>query len=89
VYPAMRHLLEACRLYRWPIVQSNADLYRKENDRAGPGGSWLRNSRNQRRANFAIVRDLNGMLYVNNVFSNNLHRIPVEAAGKPGQPVDI
>ncbi len=32
---------------------------------------------------------LNGILYVNNVFSNNLYRIPVDAAGKPGQPVDI
>jgi sugar lactone lactonase YvrE len=32
---------------------------------------------------------LNGTLYVNNVFSNNLYRIPVDAAGKPGQPVDI
>jgi hypothetical protein len=29
-----------------------------------------------------------GMLYVNNAFSNNLHRIPVDAAGKTGQPVD-
>ena len=26
---------------------------------------------------------------MNNVFSNNLYRIPVDAAGKPGQPVDI
>ena len=32
---------------------------------------------------------LNGTLYVNNVFSNNLYRIPMDAAGKPGQPVDI
>jgi sugar lactone lactonase YvrE len=32
---------------------------------------------------------LNGALYVNNVFSNNLYRIPVDAAGKAGQPVDI
>jgi sugar lactone lactonase YvrE len=32
---------------------------------------------------------LDGTLYVNNVFSNNLYRIPVDAAGKPGQPVDI
>ena len=32
---------------------------------------------------------LNGTLYVNNVFSNNLYRIPVDAAGKPGPPVDI
>jgi hypothetical protein len=28
-------------------------------------------------------------LYANNVFSNNLYRIPVDAAGKAGQPVDI
>jgi hypothetical protein len=26
---------------------------------------------------------------VNNVFSNNLYRIPVDAAGKAGEPVDI
>ena len=32
---------------------------------------------------------LDGTLYVNNVVSNNLYRIPVDAAGKPGQPVDI
>jgi sugar lactone lactonase YvrE len=32
---------------------------------------------------------LNGTLYVNNVISNNLYRIPVDAAGKAGIPVDI
>jgi len=32
---------------------------------------------------------LNGTLYVNNVISNNLYRIPVDAAGKAGTPVDI
>jgi hypothetical protein len=32
---------------------------------------------------------LNGTLYVNNVFSNNLYRIPMDAAGKAGAPVDI
>ncbi|HEX4321973.1 MAG TPA: hypothetical protein VHZ52_13765 [Acidobacteriaceae bacterium] len=32
---------------------------------------------------------LDGTLYVNNVFSNNLYRIPVDAAGKVGEPVDI
>src|ERR1700689_4641759 len=32
---------------------------------------------------------LNGTLYVNNVFSNNLYRIPVDAAGKAGTPVQI
>jgi len=32
---------------------------------------------------------LDGTLFVNNVFSNKLYRIPVDASGKPGQPVDI
>jgi hypothetical protein len=32
---------------------------------------------------------LNGVLYVNNVVFDKLYRIPVDAAGKPGQPVDI
>ena len=32
---------------------------------------------------------LNDTLYVNNVISNNLYRIPVDAAGKAGTPVDI
>jgi hypothetical protein len=32
---------------------------------------------------------LDGMLYVNNVIFNKLYRIPVDAAGKPGTPVDI
>ena len=32
---------------------------------------------------------LNGTLYVNNVFSNNLYRIPIDSAGKAGDPVDI
>jgi sugar lactone lactonase YvrE len=32
---------------------------------------------------------LNGTLYVNNVISNNLYRIPVDSAGKAGVPVDI
>lgn len=32
---------------------------------------------------------LDGVLYVNNVAFNKLYRIPVDAAGKPGAPVDI
>jgi len=32
---------------------------------------------------------LNGTMYINNVFFNKLYRIPVDASGKPGQPVDI
>ena len=32
---------------------------------------------------------LNGVMYVNSVFFNNLYRVPVDASGKPGAPVDI
>jgi hypothetical protein len=32
---------------------------------------------------------LNGVLYVNNVIFNKIYRIPVDASGKPGTPVDI
>lgn len=32
---------------------------------------------------------LDGVLYVNNVIYNKLYRIPVDASGKPGNPVDI
>ena len=32
---------------------------------------------------------LDGVLYVNNVIFNKLYRIPVDATGKPGTPVDI
>jgi hypothetical protein len=32
---------------------------------------------------------LNGVMYQNNVFFNKLYRVPVDAAGKPGKPVDI
>ncbi len=32
---------------------------------------------------------LDGVLYVNNVIFNKIYRIPVDASGKPGQPVDI
>jgi hypothetical protein len=32
---------------------------------------------------------LDGTLYVNNVIFNKLYRIPVDGAGKPGEPVDI
>ncbi|MEZ2348453.1 SMP-30/gluconolactonase/LRE family protein [Terriglobus sp. RCC_193] len=32
---------------------------------------------------------LDGVLYINNVFFNKLYRIPVDANGKPGAPVDI
>jgi hypothetical protein len=32
---------------------------------------------------------LDGVLYVNNVIYNKLYRIPLDASGKPGTPVDI
>jgi len=32
---------------------------------------------------------LDGVLYINNVFFNKLYRIPVDANGKAGAPVDI
>jgi hypothetical protein len=32
---------------------------------------------------------LDGVLYANNVIFNKLYRIPVDASGKPGRPVDI
>jgi hypothetical protein len=32
---------------------------------------------------------LNGVMYINSVFFNNLYRVPVDAAGKPGTPVQI
>jgi len=32
---------------------------------------------------------LDGVLYVNNVIFSKLYRIPIDAAGKPGAPVDI
>ncbi len=32
---------------------------------------------------------LDGILYVNNVFTSKLYRIPVDAAGKAGQPVEL
>jgi streptogramin lyase len=32
---------------------------------------------------------LNGTLYYNSVFFNNLYRVPVDAQGKPGAPVEI
>ena len=35
------------------------------------------------------VAFLDGVLYVNSVVFNKLYRVPVDAAGKPGTPVDI
>src|SRR5580704_8745885 len=61
------------KIYKLPAGASTAELFLED------------------RALYGIDRItfLDGTLYVNNVFSNNLYRIPVDAAGRTGQPVDI
>jgi hypothetical protein len=61
------------RIYKLPAGGSTAELFLEDRALYGIDG----------------ITFLNGTLYVNNVFSNNLYRIPVDAAGKAGQPVDI
>ena len=61
------------RIYRLPAGGSAAELFLEHRTLMGVDG----------------ITFLNGMLYVNNVIFNKLYRIPVDAAGKPGQPVDI
>jgi len=61
------------RIYRLPAGASSAELYLEHRVLVGIDG----------------ITFLNGTLYVNNVISNNLYRIPVDAAGKAGTPVDI
>jgi sugar lactone lactonase YvrE len=61
------------KIYRLPAGASTAALFLEDRALYGIDG----------------ITFLNGTLYVNNVFSNNLYRIPVDAAGKAGQPVDI
>jgi hypothetical protein len=61
------------KIYRLPAGASTAELFLEDRALYGIDG----------------ITFLNGTLYVNNVFSNNLYRIPVDAAGKPGMPVDI
>jgi sugar lactone lactonase YvrE len=61
------------KIYRLPAGSSTAGLFLEDRALYGIDG----------------ITFLNGTLYVNNVFSNNLYRIPVDAAGKAGQPVDI
>jgi hypothetical protein len=61
------------RLYKLAAGASTAELFLEDRALYGIDG----------------ITFLNGTLYVNNVFSNNLYRIPVDAAGKAGQPVDI
>src|ERR1700723_2987405 len=61
------------KIYKLPAGASTADLFLEDRALYGIDG----------------ITFLNSTLYVNNVFSNNLYRIPVDAAGKAGQPVDI
>lgn len=61
------------RIYRLPAGASTAELYLEHATLKGVDG----------------ITFLDGTLYVNNVIFNKLYRIPVDAAGKPGTPVDI
>jgi sugar lactone lactonase YvrE len=61
------------KIYKLPSGASTAELFLEHRALYGIDG----------------ITFLNGTLYVNNVISNNLDRIPVDAAGKAGEPVDI
>lgn len=61
------------RIYRLAAGASTADLYLEHRTLQGVDG----------------ITFLDGTLYVNNVIFNKLYRIPVDASGKPGAPVDI
>src|ERR1700683_3002337 len=61
------------RIFRLPAGASSADLFLEHRTLMGVDG----------------ITFLDGTLYVNNVFFNKLYRIPVDATGKPGTPVDI
>jgi hypothetical protein len=61
------------KIYRLPAGAFAAELYLQHRTLVGVDG----------------ITFLNGALYVNNVFFNKLYRIPVDANGKPGAPVDI
>jgi sugar lactone lactonase YvrE len=61
------------RIFRLPAGSSAAELYLEHATLRGVDG----------------ITFLDGTLYVNNVIFNKLYRIPVDASGKPGAPVDI
>jgi hypothetical protein len=61
------------KIYKLPAGATTAELFLESHALDGIDG----------------ITFLDGTLYVNNVISNNLYRIPVNAAGKAGQPVDI
>ena len=64
---------------------ANSKIYKLPAVRLPPNYSWSI----ARFCGIDGITFLNGTLYVNNVFSNNLYRIPVDAAGKAETPVDI
>ena len=61
------------KIYRLAAGATAAELYMQHRTLVGVDG----------------ITFLDGVLYVNNVFFNKLYRIPVDAAGKPGTPIDI
>jgi sugar lactone lactonase YvrE len=61
------------KIYKLPAGGSNAEPFLEDRALFGIDG----------------ITFLDGTLYVNNVFSNNLYRILVDANGKAGQPVDM
>jgi hypothetical protein len=61
------------RIFRLPAGATSAELYLEHPTLRGVDG----------------ITFLDGLLYVNNVIFNKLYRIPVDATGKPGTPVDI
>jgi hypothetical protein len=61
------------RIFRLPAGASTAELYLEHPTLRGVDR----------------ITFLDGVLYVNNVIFNKLYRIPVDATGKPGIPVDI
>jgi hypothetical protein len=61
------------RIYRLPAGATSAELFLEHRVLNGVDG----------------ITFLDGTMYVNNVVFNKLYRIPADAAGKAGQPVDI
>src|SRR5271154_5414282 len=61
------------RIFRLPAGASTAELFLEHPTLRGVDG----------------ITFLGGVLYENNVIFNKLYRIPVDANGKPGTPVDI
>jgi sugar lactone lactonase YvrE len=61
------------KIYKLPAGATSADLFFEHRLLNGIDG----------------ITFLDGVLYVNNVAFSKLYRIPVDASGKPGDPVDI